>query len=169
MNASTAPVLGIPNSDGGFAILECFGRASKNARPKLALGYLPPFPAPPELGAFCAAADCARAPKLPLLTWPPLLRAVALWMRDAAADVIGLLPLFAFEFDLLILLFLIFGRYCPQIEATLHSRTCISRTPSGQLFLSNRRSRSRSERFASLLLKVPRESPPGEYTAALRL
>jgi len=61
---------------------------------KLVLFQLPPLPPAlvPPVEALCAAADCARAAKLPLLTRPPLVLAVALWMRDAAAWVIDLPP-----------------------------------------------------------------------------
>ena len=39
---------------------------------------------PPPL----VAADCARAAKLPVDTFPPVLRAVADWIREAATEVI---------------------------------------------------------------------------------
>ena len=44
---------------------------------------------------FVAAADCALAAKLPFCTVPPLLRASALWIREAAPPVMGVLDLLA--------------------------------------------------------------------------
>lgn len=42
--------------------------------------------------ALLVVADCARAAKLFFATTPPLDFAVALWIRDAALGVIGVLP-----------------------------------------------------------------------------
>src|SRR6267378_1707502 len=78
-----------------------------DARPFQADDYLPEFRPDCDVAfpmALCAAADCALAAKLPLLTCPPWARAVALWMREAAARLIDLPLLRLVKPDLLILI-----------------------------------------------------------------
>lgn len=83
----------IPNEIGNVFIFAEFHLSLQTPEqlkpPGVMTGYLLPLPDLPEL--LRAAAEDAREEKEPFVTVPPLVRAVALWIRATAGVVIGVL------------------------------------------------------------------------------